>query len=95
MANQNVKRIVTPEVFVAYSQCKLKTYSLLFENIKSNSIEYVDVLNEKTRKAKLEYLKKVRQKHSDIKAYSIEEMRSGINTARRKRQRLLCLPQYK
>ncbi len=80
LSNEHIKRIITPEIFVAYSQCKLKSFSLLFGDKKENHNEYAVVLDEKTRIAKLDYLNEIDKKHPDSRPYSTTEMKRGIHS---------------
>ena len=52
--------MITSEVAVAYTQCKLKAYLLLFTDKKGTTHEYISILEEEARKNKAEYFRKIK-----------------------------------
>lgn len=71
--------MITSDIFVAYAQCQLKSYSLLCTNKKAIPNEYISISDEKIQKNRFEYFNKINQKFPDIQHYSMHEMQKGTN----------------
>lgn len=69
--------MITSDIFVAYAQCQLKSYSLLCTNTKAIPNEYISILDERIHKTRLKYFNKINQKFPDVQPYSIPEMQKG------------------
>jgi len=52
------KTIITSEVFVAYSQCPLKAFLLLFSDDQGSFHDYPGILEERRQVNKIQYLEK-------------------------------------
>lgn len=69
--------MITPEIAVAYTQCKLKAYLLLCSDKKGISHEYISILEEESKKNREKYLSGLKMKHPEAKPYSPEGMKIG------------------
>jgi predicted RecB family nuclease len=72
-----MKNIITSEIVVAYSQCKLKAYLLLCTSKLGETHEYISILQKEAKKNKENYLSKLREKNPDVVLYSSEGMKQG------------------
>lgn len=72
--------MITSEVVVAYTQCKLKGYLLLCSNKNGTQHEYISILEEERNKNKENYLSKIKINKSEAKLYSHEEIKKGVST---------------
>ncbi len=70
--------MITVEVAVAHTQCKLKAYHLLFSDKKGISHEYIFVLEGKSKKSREKYLSGIKMKFPGAIPYSPEKMKKGI-----------------
>ena len=68
------KKIITSEVFVAYSQCPLKAFLLLFADDEGVLHDYPRILEEKRQVNKTEYLKKIKQSHENVEKYKQDNL---------------------
>ena len=69
--------MITPEISVAYTLCKLKAYLLLCSDKKGISHEYISILEEESNKNREKYLSGLKMKHPEAKLYSPEGMKKG------------------
>lgn len=69
--------MITSEIFVAYAQCQLKSYSLLCTNKEPIPNEYISILNERAHKTRLSYFNKINQKFPNVRPYFSHEMQKG------------------
>lgn len=69
--------MITPEIIVAYTQCKLKTYFLLCSDKKGVSHEYISILEEESKQNREKYLCGIKMKFSETKLYSPDEVKKG------------------
>jgi hypothetical protein len=60
------KKIITSEVFIAYTQCPLKAFLLLFSDEQGVFHDYPPILEERRQVNKIQYLKKVKQSHENV-----------------------------
>jgi predicted RecB family nuclease len=70
--------MITSEIVVAYSQCKLKAYLLLSRDQKINDHEYISILKEESKKNKAKYLKNLKLKFPESILFSPEKIKQGI-----------------
>ena len=64
-----IKTIITSEVFVAYSQCPLKAFLLLFSDDQGVFHDYPSILEERRQVNKIQYLKKIKQSYENVEQY--------------------------
>ncbi|MCP4366772.1 MAG: TM0106 family RecB-like putative nuclease [Deltaproteobacteria bacterium] len=69
--------MITSEVTVAYTQCKLKAYLLLFTDKKSTRHGYTTTLEEKARKNRAKYFNKIKMERPEAEHYFSDGMRRG------------------
>ena len=70
-----MKKVITSEVVVAYSQCPLKAFHLLFEKKMKTSHEYVQIIEQRRRAAERECIKALKEKSSDVQLYSTDNLK--------------------
>jgi len=70
--------MITSEVAVAYSQCKLKAYFLVCTNKKGIPHEYISILEENTRQNREEYFSHLKLKNIEVESYSSQGMKKEI-----------------
>ena len=70
--------IISSEIALAYTQCKLKAYLLLFTDRKGTQNEYISILEEETITNREEYFDLVKKQTSEFKDYSPNNMKDGI-----------------
>jgi len=70
--------MITSEIAVAYTQCKLKAYFLLCTDKKGISHEYISILEEEAKKNRAEYFSKIKMEKPETKIYSSDSMKKGI-----------------
>jgi hypothetical protein len=68
---------ITADIVVAYSQCPLKAYLLLFSPDKGEPHEYVQILEQQRCGNQKRYLDRLQQTHTDVQLYSVENLRKG------------------
>ena len=68
---------ITSEVVVAYAQCPRKAYFLLFGQDKGEPHAYVQILAQQQQENHARYLDRLRQKHTAMQSYSLENLRDG------------------
>ncbi|MEB3121809.1 MAG: IS66 family transposase [Snowella sp.] len=68
------KKIITSEVFVAYTQCPLKAFLLLFSDEQGVFHDYPRILEERRQVNKIQYLKKVKQSHENVEQYNQHDL---------------------
>ncbi len=73
-----VKNMITSEIAVAYVQCKLKAYLLLYSDKKGISHEYISILEGESQKNREKYLSRIIMKIPEAKPYSPVRMKKGI-----------------
>jgi len=69
--------MITSEIAVAYTQCKLKAYLLLFTNKKGTTHEHISIIEEETRKNRAGYFKKIKMETPEAEAYYSGAMKKG------------------
>ena len=69
--------MITSEVAVAYTQCKLKAYLLLFTEKKAMRHGYISTLEEEARKNRSEYFNKIKMEIPESEHYFSDGMRKG------------------
>ena len=70
--------MITSEIAVAYTQCKLKAYFLLCSYKKGISHEYISILEEEAKKNRAEYFSKIKMEMPKSKIYSSDSMKKGV-----------------
>ena len=63
--------MITSDIFVAYSQCKLKAYFLLCTNKQEIPTDYIVLLNEETHENRSEYFKKIEKNVPNVQSDSL------------------------
>jgi hypothetical protein len=69
--------MITSEIVVAYTQCKLKGYLLLFAKEKHIPHEYIVILEE-AKKNRVQYFGKIKSQFPEAKPYSPEGIKKSI-----------------
>ena len=64
--------MITSEVAVAYTQCELKAYLLLFTDKKGTAHEHISILEEETGKNRAEYFRKIKMEIPESEPYSVK-----------------------
>ena len=70
--------MITSEIVVAYTQCKLKAYLLLCSDKKGIPHEHISILEEETKKNRAGYFSKIKMERPESKIYSSDRMKKGI-----------------
>ncbi|MGE5660053.1 MAG: TM0106 family RecB-like putative nuclease [Actinomycetota bacterium] len=70
------KKIITSEVFVAYSQCPRKAFLLLFSDEQGIQHDYSHILEERRKTNQVKYLESFKQTHENAKPY-VKDLRKG------------------
>ncbi len=70
--------MITPEIAVAYTQCKLKAHFLLCSDKKGIPHEYISILEEEAQKNRAEHFSKIKMRTPESKIYSADSMKKGI-----------------
>jgi hypothetical protein len=65
---------ITSEIVVAYAQCPRRAYLLLFSLGQGKPHEYIRILEWQQRENHKRYLDRLRQKHTDIQPYTVENL---------------------
>jgi predicted RecB family nuclease len=68
------KKIITSEVFVAYTQCPLKAFLLLFSDDQGSFHDYPGILEERRQVNKIQYLEKIKQSHENVEKYKQDNL---------------------
>jgi hypothetical protein len=68
---------ITSEIVVAYAQCPRKAYLLLFSPGQGKPHEYIRILEWQQRENHERYLDRLRQKHTDMQPYTVENLGNG------------------
>jgi hypothetical protein len=63
--------MITSEVAVTYTQCKLKSYLLLFTDKKGTTHEHISILEEEARKNRAEYFSKIKMEIPKSEPYGL------------------------
>jgi predicted RecB family nuclease len=72
-----MKRTITSEILVSYSQCPRKAYLLLCTDQKGTPNEYMSILQQRKEALQRDYIKGVKQKNPDVQSYSTDSLRNG------------------
>ena len=70
-------KVITSEVFVAYSQCPRKAFLLLFSDDQGTPHDYPRILEERRKAHQAQYLEAFKQTHEDAKPYDEKNLRKG------------------
>jgi predicted RecB family nuclease len=73
-----MKNMISNEIALAYAQCKLKAYLLLFTDKKGAQNEYISILEEEAIINREEYFGLIKKQTSGFKDYSPDNMKDGI-----------------
>ncbi|MEY2985550.1 MAG: hypothetical protein RLZZ568_2167, partial [Cyanobacteriota bacterium] len=68
------KTIITSDVFVAYSQCPLKAFLLLFSDDQGVFHDYPSILEERRQVNQAQYLEKIKQSHENVEQYKQDDL---------------------
>ena len=63
-----MKKIITSEVLVGYSQCPYKAYLLLCTKKRGTHHEYISILEKQRRTIQRKTIKELRQVNDDVQA---------------------------
>ena len=72
-----MKRTITSEILVSYSQCPRKAYLLLCTDQKGTPNEYMSILQQRKEALQRDYIKELKQKNPDVQSYSKDSLRNG------------------
>lgn len=70
-------KVITSEVFVAYSQCPRKAFLFLFSDDQGSPHDYPRILEERRKAHQAQYLEAFKQTHEDAKPYDEKNWRKG------------------
>jgi predicted RecB family nuclease len=70
-------KVITSEIFVAYSQCPRKAFLLLFSDDQGTPHDYPRILAERRKAHQTQYLEVFKQSHEDAKPYDEKNLRKG------------------
>ncbi len=71
-----MNKIISTDVFVAYSQCPRKAYLLLCTKQKGKPHEYVDILKQQKIVNENQYINTLKQKEADVQPYVEKGLKS-------------------
>ena len=63
---------ITTDIVIAYAQCPLKAYLLLFSPDTGEPHEYVQILEQQRCANQKRYLSRLQQTHADVQPYSLD-----------------------
>lgn len=69
--------MITPKIVIAYSQCKLQAYLLLFSDNKGVTHEYVSILENETMKNRTRYFRKIKNENAKVVPYTSDSIKNG------------------
>jgi len=72
-----MKRTITSEILVSYSQCPRKAYLLLCTSQKGTPNEYMSILQRRKETLQRYYIKELRQNNPDVQSYSTDNLKNG------------------
>jgi len=70
--------MITPEIAVAYTKCKLSAYLLMHSNKGISDHEYTEILREKYNRNRENYLREVRKNIRESERFSLDGMKHGV-----------------
>lgn len=70
-----MKKIITPEDLVSYSQCPYKAYLLLCTRKRGTHHEYMQILEKQRKDIQRQYINGLRQENDDVQPYSVENFK--------------------
>ncbi len=70
-----MKKVITSEVIVAYSQCPLKAFRLLFDKGEKKPHEYAEIIEQRKCATERKYINAFREKNSDVQPYNTHNLR--------------------
>ena len=70
--------MITSEIVVAYTQCRLKAYFLLYTEKKGKSHQYISILENEISKNRTEYINKIKTEMSGSEPYSPTGIKRGL-----------------
>ena len=73
-----MKNIISCEVVIAYGQCELKSFLLLFTDNKGSPHEYISIIEDETRKNRGSFFSQLKIKNPNIQSYSPDAMKKGV-----------------
>lgn len=72
-----MKRTITSEILVSYSQCHRKAYLLLCTNQRGTPNEYMSILQQQKQALQRDHIKELKQKNPDVQSYSTDNLKNG------------------
>lgn len=72
-----MKKIITSEIVVGYSQCPYKAYLLLCTSKRGSQHEYIQILEKQRQIAQRNYIEDLRQENADIQPYSLDNLKGN------------------
>ncbi len=76
-AGKTLGRPITSEIFVAFTQCPLKAFNLLFEDNNGVPHEYVRITEDKARRNQNSRIRSLNEKSCDVRPYDMEHLKDG------------------
>ncbi len=70
-----MNKIISTDVFAAYSQCPRKAYLLLFTKQKGKPHEYDQILHQQKTTNQQQYINTLKEKHSDIQPFAADKLK--------------------
>ena len=70
--------MITSEIVVAFTQCRLKAYFLLCTDKKGKSHQYISILENEISKNRTEYINKIKTEMPGSEPYSPTGIKRGI-----------------
>jgi len=72
-----MKRTITSEILVSYSQCPRKAYLLLCTNQRGTPNEYMSILQQRKQALQRDYIRELKQEDPDVQSYSTDNLKDG------------------
>jgi predicted RecB family nuclease len=72
-----MKKTITSEIVVGYSQCPSKAYLLLCTEKRGTQHEYMQILEKQRQIAERNYIDNLRQENADVKPYSLDNLKGN------------------
>ena len=72
-----MKKTITSEIVIGYSQCPRKAYLLLCTKERGTQHEYIQILEKQRQTAQRNYIEDLRQENADVQSYSLDKFREG------------------
>ena len=72
-----MKKTITSEIVVGYSQCPTKAYLLLCTSKRGTQHEYMQILEKQRQIAQRNYIDNLRQENADVQPYSLNNLKGN------------------